>query len=187
MNKILCLVAFATFTLFAGKVYAQKEGKPFSFGFGIEAGPMVGDKAFKETFSSEIGMSLRFSVKAGPGYVTFTPGGSLVLPKSVSADAQEIKVGTHIPLKLGYKYIINKFFVMAEGGYSMYNLYTVNEDSESIDDVEKHHGGGFTYAPSVGANLGKFEVGVRYESTLLKMEGINYKPSIVGFRVGFNF
>ncbi|MFT3749865.1 MAG: hypothetical protein QM768_16195 [Agriterribacter sp.] len=186
MKKIL-FVAFATTALFISRANAQKDDKPFSFGFGIEAGPLVGDKDFKHTFGGEFGLSLRFAVKAGPGYVTFTPGGMLVFPKSVNEDDEEIKIGTHVPLKLGYKYIIGKFFVMGEAGYSRYVLYTVNQESENIDDIEKIKGGGFTYAPSVGLNLGKFELGVRYESTLAKFNGYASKPSLLGIRAGFNF
>lgn len=186
MKKIFFL-AFATTALFITKANAQKEGKPFSFGFGIEGGPLVGDKNFKTSFGSEFGMSIRFSVKAGPGYATFTPGAMLVFPKSVSAEDTEIKIGTHVPLKLGYKYIIGKFFVMGEAGYSLYNLYTVNENSDNIDDLEKVKGGGFTYAPSIGLNLGKFELGVRYESTMAKFDGVSVKPSLLGIRAGFNF
>lgn len=186
MKKIL-FVAFATTSLFITKANAQKNDKPFSFGFGIEAGPLVGDKDFKNTFGGEFGMSLRFAVKAGPGYVTFTPGGMLVFPKSINVDDEEIKIGSHVPLKLGYKYIIGKFFVMGEAGYSHYVLYTIDQESESIDDVVKLKGGGFTYAPAIGLNLGKFELGLRYESTLAKFNGYTSKPSLVGFRAGFNF
>ena len=58
---------------------------------------------------------------------------------------------------------------------------------KEVDDVEKLKGGGFTYAPSVGLNLGKFELGVRYESTLAKFDGVKIRPSLLGFRAGFNF
>jgi hypothetical protein len=174
-----------TSSLFVSNLYAQKDGKPFSFGFGIEGGGILGDKNFKEVFSSEFGMSLRFSVKAGPGYATFTPGGMLVIPKSVDED--EVKVGTHVPLKLGYKYIIaDKFFVMAEGGYSFYTIYTADSDAESVDDMTKERYSGFTYAPSVGLNLGKFELGLRYETTILK-KNVDVKPGLLALRIGFNF
>lgn len=76
---------------------------------------------------------------------------------------------------------------MGEAGYSLYNLYTVNENSDNIDDLEKVKGGGFTYAPSIGLNLGKFELGVRYESTMAKFDGVSVKPSLLGIRAGFNF
>ena len=183
LKRFFILGMIMTSSLFVSNLYAQKDGKPFSFGFGIEGGPVM-DKNFKETFSAEFGMSLRFSVKAGPGYVTFTPGGMLVIPKSV--DEEDVKVGTHVPLKLGYKYIIaDKFFVMAEGGYSFYTIYTV-DDTEDMGDVVKDRDGGFTYAPSVGLNLGKFELGLRYETTLLK-KYTELKPALLALRVGFNF
>jgi hypothetical protein len=185
LKRFLILGMIMTSSLFVSNLYAQKDGKPFSFGFGIEGGGILGDKNFKEVFSSEFGMSLRFSVKAGPGYATFTPGGMLVIPKSVDED--EVKVGTHVPLKLGYKYIIaDKFFVMAEGGYSFYTIYTADSDAESVDDMTKERYSGFTYAPSVGLNLGKFELGLRYETTILK-KNVDVKPGLLALRIGFNF
>lgn len=184
LKKLFTLGIIVTSLLFVSNLYAQKDGKPFSFGFGIEGGPIM-DKDFKNTFSSEFGMSLRFSVKAGPGYATFTPGGLLVIPKSV--DEADIKVGTHVPLKLGYKYIIaDKFFVMAEGGYSFYTIYTVDDSGNATGDVVKDRDGGFTYAPSVGLNLGKFELGLRYETTILK-KYTDVKPALLALRIGFNF
>lgn len=187
MKKVLFVAAIAIAVLIANQAHAQKDDKQFSFGFGIEGGPIMGDKSFKEVFGSEVGLSIRFSYKVGPGYVTFTPGGLLVLPKSVSENDASVSVGTHVPLKLGYKYIIGKFFVMAEGGYAFHTVYTVDQDSQDINDAVKQRGGGLTYAPSVGANFGVFEVGVRYEATMLKIEGVKYTPSMVALRLGFNF
>ncbi|MFT3705896.1 MAG: hypothetical protein QM802_26255 [Agriterribacter sp.] len=187
MKKVCTLALIVISTLCITKAQAQKEGKQFSFGFALEGGPVIGDKGFKEVFGSEAGLSLRFSYKVGPGYITFSPGGALVLPKSVSEDDEEVKVGTHIPIKLGYKFIIGKFFVMAEGGYSFYTFYTADENSTGLDDVAKERRGGFTYAPSIGANLGKFEIGVRYQATMLKVDEETVKPSTVALRIGFNF
>ncbi|MBX3238331.1 MAG: outer membrane beta-barrel protein [Chitinophagaceae bacterium] len=187
MKKILSFVIAFFALVSTNQLYAQKDGKQFSFGFGIEGGAMVGDENIKEAFSSQFGLSLRFSYKVGPGYVTFTPGGSLMLPKKVDED--NVKIGTNVPLKLGYKYIIaEKFFVMGEAGYSIYNFYSASMDEDvDIDDISKERIGGFTYAPSIGANLGKFEVGVRYESTILKKNGVTVKPSLLALRLGFNF
>ena len=183
MKKIMLLLVVFVSTFYLSQVYAQKSGKPFSFGFGFEGGTILGDAGFKDAFSSEFGMSLRFSVKAGPGYATFSPGALLVIPKSVSED--DIKVGTHIPLRIGYKYIFaGKFFVMGEAGYAAYTFYSADGASES-GDVVKEKSGGFTYAPSVGVNLGKFEAGVRYEATQLKE--FDTKVSLLGLRLGFNF
>lgn len=186
MKKIF-FVALATTALFITKANAQKEDKQFSFGFGIEGGPVVADKGFKESFGAEVGLSFRFSYKVGPGYATFTPGGSLVLPKKIDENADNVKIGTHVPLKLGYKFIAGKFFAMAEAGYAFYSLYVVDENTQNLNDVPKVKGGGFTYAPSIGANLGVFEIGLRYESTLAKFEGAKVTPSTLGLRLGFNF
>ena len=180
MKRIILLFALMLSTFYASEVYAQKDGKPFSFGFGLEGGPIIGNADFKEFFSSEFGLSLRFSVKAGPGYATFSPGALLVVPKSISEE--DIKIGTHIPLRVGYKYIFaEKFFAMGEVGYAAYTLYSADSDSE---DVQKEKSGGFTYAPSVGVNLGKFEAGIRYEATALK-DKVNV--ALLGLRLGFNF
>ena len=183
MKKVILRFAIALSTLYVGQAYAQKDGKPFSFGFGFEGGPIMENAGFKKAFSSEFGLSLRFSVKAGPGYATFSPGGLLVIPKSLSED--DIKVGSHVPLRLGYKYIFaGKFFVMGEAGYAAYTIYSTDPFSES-DEIIKEKDGGFTFAPSAGVNLGKFEAGVRYESTRLK--DFNTRVSILGLRLGFNF
>jgi hypothetical protein len=183
MKKLLLLFVIVLSTLCVSQVYAQKDGKAFSFGFGFEGGPLVGDHGFKNAFSSEFGLSLRFSVKAGPGYATFSPGSLLVMPKSLSED--DIKIGSHIPLRLGYKYIFaEKFFVMGEAGYAAYTFYSTDPFSES-DEIVKEKDGGFTFAPSVGVNLGKFEAGIRYETTRLK--DFNARVSVLGLRLGFNF
>ena len=181
MKKVILLFVVALSTLYVGQVYAQKDGKAFSFGFGFEGGPLVGDADIKDVFSSEFGLSLRFSYKAGPGYVTFTPGALLVMPKSVSEE--DIKIGSHIPLKLGYKYIFaEKFFVMGEAGYASYTVYEATSES---DEIFKQKDGGFPFAPSVGVNLGKFEAGIRYETTRLK--DFDTRVSLLGLRLGFNF
>lgn len=183
MKKVILLFAIALSTLYVSQAYAQKDGKAFSFGFGFEGGPVMGDAGFKDVFSSEFGLSLRFSVKAGPGYATFSPGSLLVMPKSLSED--DIKIGSHIPLRLGYKYIFaEKFFVMGEAGYAAYTIYSTDPFSES-DEIVKQKDGGFTFAPSAGVNLGKFEAGIRYEATHLKDS--DTKIGLLGLRLGFNF
>lgn len=183
MKKTVLLLTLMLSALYFSDLYAQKSGKSFSFGFGLEGGQFLGDANFKEAFSTEAGLSLRFSVKAGPGYVTLSPGARLVIPKSLSED--DIKVGSHIPVRLGYKYIFaEKFFVMAEAGYSRYTFYSADIEHES-DEIIKENGSGFSYAPSVGVNLGKFEAGIRYEAASLK--DFDAKASLLGLRLGFNF
>lgn len=186
MKKTLLLVLICIVTTSLNQLYAQN-GKSFSFGFGLEGGAMVGDKNVKQAFSSQAGLSLRFAVKAGPGYVTFTPGASLVIPKKV--DEENLKLGTNIPLKLGYKYnFASKFFVMAEAGYSIYSFYSADLDGEvDYESIRnsKTSTGGFTWAPSIGVDLGKLELALRYESTAFKKE--DSKASLAALRIGFNF
>lgn len=177
MKKIILLVV-AVSALYMSEAYAQKGNKPFSFGFGFEGGPLISDADVKEVFSAEFGLSIRFSVKAGPGYATFSPGALLVMPKKLSED--DIKVGMHVPLRVGYKYIFaEKFFVMGEAGYAAYTIYSADNN----DKIVKNTSGGFTYAPSIGVNLGKFEAGIRYEATRLEDSNIG----LLGLRLGFNF
>lgn len=83
MKKIVLLFTLMLSVAYFSNVYAQRAGKPFSFGIGIEGGKFLGDANFKETFNAEAGLSLRYSVKAGPGFVTLSPGARLVIPKSI--------------------------------------------------------------------------------------------------------
>lgn len=184
MRKPIVLVVLMTAILFSSQTYAQKDSKPFSFGLGFEGGPVIGDKNLKDLYSSELGMYLRFSFNAGPGYITFSPGAHLVLPQKLDTE-DDIKLGTHVPYKLGYKYIIaDKFFVMAEGGYARYRFYTISPDGE---DINKHKNGGFCYSPSVGLNLKKFELAVKYENTIIDEKLAKYNAGLLGLRLGFNF
>lgn len=185
MKKSLQFSLLIASLFFVHQVHAQKSGKPFSFGLGLEGGAILSDDQFKESFSSELGLSIKFSVKAGPGFVTFSPGALLVVPKSISEE--EVKLGSHFPLRLGYKYIFaGKIFVMAEAGYASYTLYTANPNVEEQDvDIIKEKAKGFTYAPSIGVNLGKFEAGIRYDVTRLKEFERNV--GLLGARIGVNF
>lgn len=183
MKKLFLLSVMVLSSFCFSQVFAQKSSKLFSFGFGFEGGPVMGNAEFKESFSSEFGMSLRFSLKAGPGFATFSPGALLVIPKKVSED--DIKLGSRIPLRVGYKYIFaQNFFVMGEAGYAAYTFYSADTGSET-QEINKEKSGGFTYAPSAGVNLGKFEAGIRYEVTTLRE--LDSKVSMLGLRVGFNF
>lgn len=185
MKKTLQISLFIASLIFTNQVYAQKSAKPFSFGLGLEGGTILSDNQFKASFSSELGLSMKFSVKAGPGFVTFSPGALLVVPKSISEE--DVKLGTHIPLRLGYKYIFaGKLFVMAEAGYASYTLYTANPKIEEQDvNIIKEKAKGFTYAPSIGINLGKFEAGIRYDVTRLKE--FDQSIGLLGARIGVNF
>lgn len=184
MRKMLAFLVIIVTTHLSNECFAQDGKKPFSFGFGFEGGPVVGNKNIKDIYTSEFGMYLRFSFQAGPGYVTFAPGAHLVFPKNLTSD-DDLKIGTHVPYKLGYKYIINdKFFVMGEAGYARYRFYTLSSEG---DEIEKIKNGGFCFSPSVGLNLKKFELGLKYENTIINDKNAEYNVGLLALRAGFNF
>ncbi len=155
---------------------AQKEGKTFSAGFGLEGGLPLGD--VKDVYHFSGGLTLRFAYHVGPGFVTLTTGAIAYVPKSFQGD--DTKASIQIPVKAGYKYIFYKpFFVMGEVGYSSYKIYYEGSDGNLASNTS----GGFTYAPTVGVNLNVFELGIKYEATHLTGGTV----STVGLRLGFNF
>jgi hypothetical protein len=155
---------------------AQKPGKLFSVGFGLEGGAPVNNAATAYSFTA--GMTLRFSLHAGPGFATLASGWNAFIPMNIAGNSSNLAV--QIPIKAGYKYIFaGRFFVMGEMGYSSFHYYYDNGDGT----VSSASSGGFTYAPSVGVQFGVMEIGVRYETIALKAGNISY----VGFRLGFNF
>ncbi|MBX2925686.1 MAG: hypothetical protein KF746_26045 [Chitinophagaceae bacterium] len=175
------IIALATLTVTA---HAQKEGKKFSFGFGIEGIKPIGDKDLKEFYNFGGGLSLRFSYKAGPGYATLTGGALGILPKDF--DDEELKAAVLIPVKAGYKYtFLPHLFAHGEVGYGRLTIVYAGEDDEIIRDPY----GGFTYAATVGGNFGAFEIGLKYQSLVGLKSGGNEKSSLsdIGLRLGFNF
>ena len=160
----------------AMSVSAQNDSKKWSLGFGLEAGSPTGDA--KDSYNFTGGLTLRFSYKAGPGFATFTTGAVVFAPKSLQG--QDTKAGLQIPFKAGYKYIFAKhLFIMGELGYSSFRYYYKGLNNQLASTSTS----GFTYAPTVGANFGAFEVGIKYES--VSITGGNL--SDFGLRLGFNF
>jgi hypothetical protein len=183
MRKTITSMALLVAILFSQHAKAQRNDpdKSFSGGFGIETGLITGDQNFKTVFSSEFGLSGRFAFKVGPGWITLTPGGTVVIPKSFNEDDEDISVGTHYFVKAGYKYIfLEKMFVMGEVGYGSYTIYNANSNN---DDIVKSTSGGICFAPTIGANFGTFELGLRYEVTKIT----DGSAGMLGLRLGWNF
>jgi hypothetical protein len=166
---------FCFLILVGSMAKAQKEGKAFSVGFGLEAGaPASSNTGYN--FTS--GITLRFSVHAGPGFVTLGTGAVAWVPKSFAG--KSTKASLQIPVTAGYKWIIAKpFFVMGELGYSSFRVY-YNGGRSGVASISS---GGFTYAPTVGVNFNALELGIKYESTSLSGGTI----SGISLRLGFNF
>lgn len=170
---ICCLLLFSN-----SMVNAQREGKKFSVGFGLEGGIPTGDS--KISYNSTGGLTIRLSHLAGPGFFTLTSGALLWLPKTNAG--LDTKASIQIPVLAGYKYVFHKpFFVMGEVGYSSFKVYY--KDPNGTGTVASSSSGGFTYAPTVGVNFNAFEFGIKYEATSLS----GGTASDVGIRLGFNF
>lgn len=182
MKKITLLFVFVVSTLFVSQAYAQKDGKTFSFGFGLEGGVVTGKFKENKIYSGAGGITIRASYKLGPGYATLTSGVLLYIPDNLaSEDAEDLKIGVQIPVKAGYKFIFARhLFVQGEVGYSSFKVAYTDGDNE----VKTDNYGGFTFAPTVGANFGAFEIGLRYE-TVTKIGNENL--STAALRLGFNF
>jgi hypothetical protein len=159
MKKLALILLLSGSGLF---VYAQKPGKPTSFGLGLEGGvsPNVGTTQYVN-----FGLTARFSILAGPGYAYFGTG------YMVSREGIDFQ----IPLRLGYKFIFSKkFFIQEEFGYYFF------KDPESYAGQTVLHG--LSIATSAGLQLGIFDIGIQYDAIINQN---NF--STIGFMLGWNF
>lgn len=155
---------------------AQSLSKNFSFGLGLEGGLPTGD--VKEAYNVAGGLTVRLSYKVGNGFATLTSGGIAFIPESL--EGEDVKAGLLIPVKAGYKYIIqDRFFLMGEVGYGSFKQYYSDEN----DELASFSDGGFAFAPSVGIQFNALELGLRYEAVSLPGGSLSF----LGLRVGFNF
>lgn len=177
MKNKISLVLSVVLLLGALNTKAQKDNKPWSFGFGIEGGIPVGDA--RTIYDFNFGATARFSYHVGDGWATFTTGSVFMAPKNLD-QGNNLRVGVQIPFKVGYKYkLIGPLFVMGEVGYSAYQFYY----QDSYENTVHSNTGGFTYAPSVGITKGVFELTAKYESILVSGGSISH----ANLRLGFNF
>lgn len=185
MKRTIYALLLLLFIISGTTAHAQREDldRKWTFGFGLEAAKPVGDKVMKEYYGGGGGITGRVSYHAGPGYVTLTTGALFFIPKDF--DEENVEVGVQVPVKLGYKYVFAQhLFVQAEAGYSS---FAIGYEDEYGDPVTKSYGG-FTYAPTIGANFGVFEVGLRYESIMgIKSGDEKYSLNSAALRIGFNF
>lgn len=171
----LSIMLAAILTLCVSNIVAQKETKQISVGIGIEAGAPQG--AFSDLYSLAAGFTLRFSYRAGPGFITLTSGAVGYDPKTVVV-GQKKKVGLEIPVRAGYKYIIHHhFFVMGEAGYAEFKSYFGQEGQ-----VVSTTSGSFIATPSVGVQFNALEISLRDELNFRSGGG-----SVIGLRLGLNF
>jgi hypothetical protein len=171
MKRKLIFFLLGSFCVLAA--HAQKETKNFSVGFGFEAGIPNGNLA--NLYTSAVGLTVRFSWLAGPGFVTLTGGAIGYPPKKIVGVPS--KAGLQIPVRAGYKFIIqHHLFLMGEAGYSDFNTYF-----GSKGNIVSRSSGSLLLAPSIGFQANAFEIGIRYDVFT------NDIGSVASVRVGFNF
>lgn len=179
MKRILTIIIVAGCMLVCAlPAMAQRPGKMFSAGFGIEGGAPLNDA--KDAYSFTFGATARVAVHAGPGFATFTTGGIMFVAKNI--DQSNLKATVQIPFKAGYKYIfLDHFFVMGELGYSALETYYDNGNGDAT--LAHTSTGGFTYAPSAGVQFRAMELALRYETVHANSANLSY----LALRLGFNF
>lgn len=171
MKKKMIFILLASLCVVAAN--AQKETKKFSAGFGIEGGIPGGN--LSTLYNTAIGLTVRCSWHAGPGFVTLTSGLLGYPPKKVTGVPS--KAGLQIPVRAGYKYIVqHHLFFMGEAGYSDFKTYYGNKGN-----LISSNSGALLVAPSIGFQANAFEIGFRYDIFT------NSTGSVAGVRLGFNF
>ncbi|HLZ89709.1 MAG TPA: hypothetical protein VKQ52_20790 [Puia sp.] len=169
-KKMICILLASLWVMAAN---AQKETKKFSMGFGLEAGVPSGNLG--NLYTTAIGLTIRASWHAGPGFATLTSGLLGYVPKKIIGVPS--KAGLQIPVRAGYKYIIqHHLFLMGEVGYSDFNTYYGYKGS-----LVSTSSGALLVAPSIGFQANAFELGIRYDMFT------NSTGSVAAVRLGFNF
>jgi hypothetical protein len=175
MKKKTFIILISFITLCSGKTIAQKETKKGSFGFGIELGEPMGN--LSNAYSATAGLTLRYSLHVGPGFATLTTGLIGFAPKTGRGTPKQL--GIQVPVRAGYKYIIqHHFFIMGELGYSYFKYYYQGSDGKVASGTRT----ALTFAPSAGLQFNAFEIGLRYGLNLTNNDG-----GILALRIGFNF
>jgi hypothetical protein len=171
MKKTIFL--FLMMVICTRQLMAQKETKNFSVGFGLEAGLPVG--SYEKAYEFDAGLTVRFSYHLGPGFICLTTGVIGLVPKKVEGQVE--KASLQIPVRAGYKYIIqHHFFVLGEVGYeTTKSYYGSNGQLQSVS------AGSLLVAPSMGFQWNAFEISLRYDYIP------NDQGGTIGARIGFNF
>ncbi len=150
-------------------------------GFGAELGLPVGgfggsadEGGFKAGFGGYVkglfGVSKSGQVTVTTGYSSFTAKGSSTTEKA------SINI---IPIFMGYRHSFNGFYLEPQAGIGIYGV-KVTFGGESFSSSENK----FTWAIGGGYAKNSIDLGIRYQSGLLKdSEDIN----LVAIRFGYNF
>jgi hypothetical protein len=155
LTTILSLESFS--------VLAQKSGVTQSFGIGLEMGvsPTVQTTQF-----FNFGLTARYSLHAGPGFVYIGTG------FMISREALDFQ----IPIRGGYKFVFEKkYFITGELGYYI-------DKAPTLSESESHTITGLAVAPSVGIQFGLFDLSARYCAAIN-----DANASTIGLALTWNF
>src|ERR1700689_5240639 len=174
MKRKIFVITISLIAICATNAVAQKETKQRSVGFGIEIAVPTGN--ISKLYSIAAGLTIRYSYHVGPGFATLTTGLLGYAPKT-NEDGPK-KAAIQIPVRAGYKYIIQQhYFIMGELGYSYFKYYY-----SSNGDIASANRNSMTFAPSAGFQFNAFEIGVRYGVNITNSDG-----GLFAVRIGFNF
>lgn len=163
-------------------ISANAQDKKFSLSLGLEGGLPL-SAGLKNAYSAAAGGSLRAQYNINEKIsATLSAGGTAFLPKDISGitsgTSTKLDAMLNIPVKVGGKYFFaEKLYGMVELGISSITTISSNNNGAAVAPSYS----AVVYAPGVGAQLGGFDVGLRYE-TFSK----NGSSSFLGLRLGFN-
>lgn len=177
MKKVVFILLAGAMLLAGTHLKAQDSVSGFKFGIGLEGAlPANGLAGYDLGF----GATLRFSKGVAENFdITLTPGIMAFIPKDMNNATIDTKAALFFPVKLGGRYMLSKnFYAMGEAGVTIIKTYLpkVTGTSGSFTAVNSTS---FTYAPSLGAKFGGFDIGARYEG----LDGAGF----VGLRIGYDF
>jgi len=166
-------------------ISANAQDKKFSLSLGLEGGLPI-SAGLKSAYSAVAGGSLRAQYNINEKIsATLSAGGLGFLPKDIagiaSGTSTKASAMVSVPVKVGGKYFFSeKLYGMVELGMASNTVLSSNS-SGSGASVSNYSYSAVVYAPGIGAQLGGFDVGLRYE-TFSK----NGSSSFLGLRLGFN-
>ena len=184
MNIKSITSAFLLSALFV--VSANAQDKKFSLSLGLEGGLPI-SAGLKTLYSGAAGGSLRAQYNINEKIsATLSAGGIGFIPKDIKGIAAGTSTSTKasamlsIPVKVGGKYFFaKKVYGMVELGMASNTVFSASASSGA--GVSNYKYSAVVYAPGVGAQLGGFDIGLRYE-TFSK----GGSSSFLGLRLAFN-
>jgi hypothetical protein len=170
MKKPLLLLLI--FTASAFSCFAQQK-LPTSFSVGLNAGILVGPATNLYNYASGVTAKYEFA-SITKLKLTLTSGLDIFAVKDALNDA---KKDTFLPLEVGGKYYMHRFYLEGAVGAS------INTNSNYVGQ-----GTGFVYAPGIGYSIPALDMqevdfSIRYEGRVVSQSSINQ----IALRIAYKF